>query len=227
MRINKFLPRAVKHRISNIFKYNSKELRGVYPEGDNTVIEFWLDGFNTNMNSAVMHLVAIYDQILHKDPNWHYFYEDHYSLIRCSLKYEQDVKKYLDENNIEYKWPTKLWREGCYVTVQYQEDFKVMFHTFSELIIKMIKKDDGDQLYMAGDRAAHCFHVMAMYLAHYSGSLDRFRASKLDILYWEADQMARLTAGRAYHIGLIAGEKYAAARRNDDLESKDEEEEVS
>lgn len=216
MRIKSFIPKWAKRKIASILKYDQVKKQDLY-WGEDDVIEFWLEGFNESMSAATLHLVGVYDKILHKDPNWHFFYEGHYSLIRCSMKYRDAVKKYLDDNSIEYNWPVKGWTEWSYMTIHYQEDFKVMFHIFSELVIKMIKNNDGKELYMAGDRVAHCFHIMATYLANHDGQLDRFKASSMEPMYWEAEQMARLTTGRAYHIGKIAGEKLANKRHEDNL----------
>jgi len=168
----------------------------------NCVIEFWMDGFNDDgLDKAFKHIVAIYDKVLYKDPQWHYFYEDTYSLIRCSYKHCYEVKRYLDEHGIKYKWPVGPWKETLNSTKIFQETFKEMFHSFSVLVIEMFKKDCGCLLYESADRVCHCFHNHAMYLASAEGELDEYE--NIDPMAWEAMQMAKLTALRAYHIGGI------------------------
>jgi len=190
-------------------------------DGDE-VIEFWLDGFNGDLGNADMkkafaHIIKIYDQILHEDPNWHYFYEASYSLIRCSLKFCERVKKYFADNWIGYEYKGK-WTEDMYVTKEYQEIFKQMFHTFSILTVELYKNGDGNQLYSAADRVCHCFHNHALYLANTEGKLGKYN----NIEMWEADNMSKLVVDRSYYIGLIKGRKevmaYYEERKNGEAE---------
>jgi len=178
---------------------------------ENEVVEFWLEGFNGDLGNADMkkafaHIIKIYDQILHEDPNWHYFYEANYSLIRCSLRFRKRMEKYFADNWIGYEYKDK-WTEAMYVTKEYQEIFKQMFHTFSVLTIELYKNGDGNQLYLAADRVCHCFHNHAFYLANAEGGLGKYN----NIDMWEANNMSRLAVDRSYYIGLIKGRKEVMA----------------
>jgi len=184
----------------------------------NEVVEFWLDGFNGDgkeseegMKRAFSHIVKIYDKILHMDPNWHYFYEGGYSLIRCSYKFAQSVIKYFRDNSIKFQFKSK-WTESLYVTHEYQEIFKQMLHTFSVLTIEMYKNGDDRCLIQAADRVCHCYHNHSLYLANAVGKLNNYRKNHESIMKWEADQMAALTAERCYYNGRYQGERDMQAR---------------
>ena len=199
-------------RISNFFT-NLREGLQLKMQDKDEVVEFWLEGFNGDLGSVDMReafadIVKIYDGILWKDPNWHYFYEASYSLIRCSLKFRDQVERYFKDNSILYEYRSK-WKEDLYVTKEYQKIFKQMFHAFSVLTIELYKNGDGDQLYAAADRVCHCFHNHAIYLANAEGALDKHRG--YDINMWEAEHMAKLGSDRAYYIGLIRGRREAMA----------------
>lgn len=211
----------VKKKYAEIRKLDVEGYQKLFWKKDN-IVEFWMEGFNDNgLDEAFLHIVEIYDKILHKDPQWHYFYEGHYSLIRCSYKYCYDVKKYMDDNSIEYKWPIQNWKENTHMTHEYQHIYRDIFHSFSTLIIEMFKNEDGDKLYLAADRVCHPFFNHAMYLADISGKLDMYKdSSNINIMMWEADQMSQLTIYRAHHIGQIDGHKLAFKQMR---ESTDEE----
>jgi len=170
------------------------------------VIEFWMDGFNGDgLNVAFRNITAIYERVLHKDPQWHYFYENEYSLIRCSYKYCYEVKKCLDDFNIKYKWPIKNWNEDMYITKHYQDLFKQMFHSYSTLLVNMYINDDMDQLDMAADRATHCFFNHALYLASMTGRLDKYKNTGIGVMMWEAEKMTQLGAYRGHYVGRCDG----------------------
>lgn len=196
MKINKFI-RAVADKI---LKLKNTE-KGKRFSQDDEIIEFWLDNFNENIAIAFAYLVELYTQILHKDPQWHYFYEDHYSLVRCSLKYRDKVKKFFDDRNISYSWPVSAWCENLHTTNTYRKEFKDLFHNFSVLAIKMHLNKDGKHLHEASDRVCHCFFNHATYLAHAAGLTKNYEESGYPVDYWEAAKMAELTVFRSYNIG--------------------------
>jgi hypothetical protein len=207
MRFKRFIPRRVKRWISNTL-LKDRAARQKFLWGEDEMVEFWLDGFNDDMTVAFLHLVELYNQILHKDPQWHYFYEDHYSLVRCSMKYRDVVRKFFDDRNIKYKWPASGWSETLYTTNMYKEEFKHLFHNFSVLTIKMHNGGDGtNYLREAADRVCHCFFNHATYLAHRSGLTKSYDEAGYPADYWEAKYMADLAASRAYHIGRCKQQK--------------------
>ena len=181
---NKVLPKEVRQFL--VHKELITEMDNVRDLmwSDNTIVEFWMDGFNDDgLDKAFEHIVKIYDRILCEDEQWHYFYEDHYSLIRCSYKFSSRVKKYLEENYICYR-PITNWNEQTYMTSEYKSIYTTLFHNFSVLIIEMYKKGDGNQLYFAADRIIHPFFNHAIYLAEVDGQLDPYREAGFDIGEW-------------------------------------------
>jgi hypothetical protein len=216
MRFRRLIPRRLRLKL---FKWENKgvtERQDLFWT-DDKLVEFWLDGFNENMTLAFAHLVELYNQLLKDDPNWHYFYEDHYSLVRCSLKYRDKVKKFFDDRNIKYKWPATGWSETLYTTSIYKKRFKALFHNFSVLTIEMFNNSDGKYLHEAADRICHCYLNHALYLAHVSGYTDYYTQSGYPIDFWEADKMADLTARRAYHIGRCSQNKSIAKQFEESL----------
>lgn len=174
-------------------------------KGKSEIVEFWMDGFNEDVNIAFGHIRTIYDKILHKDPLWHYFYEGYYSLIRCSKKYEKDIESYLREHNINHRQPT-IWKEGLYVTKKYQHIYKHIFHYTSVLAIEMYKSGDETYYLSAADRIIHPFFNQSLYPAKVS----KLCNDRVNFQYWEAELMGELAIGRAYHIGRVVGQKEGA-----------------
>lgn len=173
----------------------------------NKIVEFWMLWFNSEgMEAAFSHISTIYEEILRKDPLWHYFYEGDYSLIRCSKKYEKAVAKYLRENNITFKKP-KEWKEGLYVTQKYQYIFKHIFHQTSVLALELFKNEDFKFYVSAADRIIHPFFNQSLYPAKTAGLCDHLESSDIDFQYWEVEAMTRLATGRSFHIGKIVGKK--------------------
>lgn len=170
------------------------------------IMEFRLNKFNDlGMEIAFGFIRNIYEEILYKDPLWHYFYEGPYSLIRCSKKYAKKVKIFLEKESIEFKEPV-VWEEGLYVTSKYQHIFKHIFHYTSVLAIELYIKKDHTQYFTAADRIIHAFLNQSLYPAKAAGLCDCFEGAGVDFQYWEVDQMSRLATGRAYYIGRIIGQ---------------------
>jgi len=177
--------------------------------GDSDIIEFWLEDFNEDMKEAFEHIVKIYDLYLKNDPNWHYIWEGDYTLIRCSYKYVDKISKYLDANNVKYRYPS-TWSESTYATHTYQNIYKKIFHYTSVLSIEMYKNGDKDHyITLAADRMIHVFLLQAIYIAEINGDLDFYRDAGFEPHMWEASKMSDLTKFRSFHIGLIQGEHRA------------------
>ncbi len=204
MSIKKTLKRELGRCLSKYTKSKPETIQRWCWDRD-TIIEFWMEGFNEDMDEAFKNLVDLYDEILHKDPYWHFFYEGHYSLVRCSMRFRDSVRKFFDKRGIQYKWPISNWTEGMYITNTHQERFKHLFHNFSMLVIEMYKNGDGDRLHKASDRIIHCFLNHALYLANSADELKPYSEAGLPIGYWEANMMSSLTISRSFYIGTIEG----------------------
>lgn len=205
-KINKlasFLPLKLKHLYVKVFDIDMEHRKDVFWSGDE-VMQFRLDGFNDDgLDKAFLRIVDIYDKILYKDPNWHYFYEGDHSLIRCSFKYVDLVETYLKKNGISYV-PPDHWEEGTYTTVMYKDIYKHIFHSISVLMIQMYKNDDGRNLLEAGDRVIHPFFNHGFYLAKMAGMLDKYK-TVIDAEHYEADMMMTLARDRTSYIGYRRG----------------------
>ena len=205
---NKLLPKKVKQLLVKHNIINDVENVRSLVWDDTQILEFWLTGFNDEgLDVAFSHLYKIYKTILHEDPQWHYFYEGHYSLIRCSYQYYEKVAKYLNDHDINYKYPGQFWTENTYMTREYMHIYKELFHYFSILVMEMYENGDGNHLFLAADRIIHPFFNHALYLAEMDGQLDYYKEMGLIVDNWEVDKMAYLASGRAYHAGKIAGQK--------------------
>lgn len=192
---------------------------------DDDVLEFWLDGFHDDgLEKPFKHIMKLYDMYLKDDPNWHFIYEGHYALIRCSYKYVPALVEYFNEHNIKANAPV-WWQESTHVTTTYQPIYKEIFHWTSVLAIQMAKNEEENfHIGIAADRMVHIFLLQAIYLAELNGELDRYRKSGLNIMYWEASHMADITQHRTYHIGTIAGHNALKAHW-DEIRAKKEAEE--
>lgn len=146
-------------------------------------------------------LVGLYKEVLHKDPNWHFFYEIFFNIIRCSRRFKRRVLKYLDSQSVKYevKGP---WVDNQEITFRYQKQFKDIFHANSEMIMsmalnpKMDSKSLYTEIYLIADRLAHCFILNCDYIAKPWKDAARQSAS------WEVYLMSML----AHHRGLYIGE---------------------
>jgi hypothetical protein len=209
---HKLLPLKVKHLLVRYGIVKGVDDVRKIVCADDEVIEFYLTGFNDNgLEEAFKHIMNIYDMYLKDDPNWHFIYEDSYTLIRCSYKYVKDLEKYFNEHAIEYKSPT-FWKESTYVTTVYKEVFKKIFHWTSVLTIQMAKNEEEDfYIQQSADRLAHIFLLQSIYLAEINGDLDKLKESGYDIMYWEAGVMSNLAKYRSYNIGQISGQKKLVA----------------
>ena len=205
---NKLLPLKVKKLlVKHKIVKNINDTRAlVYKDDD--VVEFWLSGFNDDgLIEPFKHIMNIYNAYLKDDLYWHFIYEGHYTLIRCSYKYAKSVERYLDTNEIEHR-PITWWQEGTHVTTRYKSLFRDIFHLTSILAIEMAKNEEKDfYISQSADRVVHIFLLQAIYLAEINGDLDYFRKIGYGIQYWEAEHMASLAKFRAYNIGKIDGQK--------------------
>ncbi len=93
-RIKKILLRWLKKIIDS--NKNLTEFSDAY-WGGKEVIEFFLLDFNEDLDKAWAKINALYDKVLHKDPNWHFFWEGKYSIIRCSQEFKEIVTEFFEE----------------------------------------------------------------------------------------------------------------------------------
>ena len=155
------------------------------------IIEFHLLKFNEDMEAAWLHILEIYKTILQKDNYWHFFYEGDYSIIRCSRKYKNSIEKYLEYNDIEYRFKGE-WNDGSLVVRIYNERFMHIFHEYSLLAIELKE----EWLLQAADRVCHCFLNHCTYVAE-------GRREAHGINMWEGMLMGHIAVSRSHHIGML------------------------
>lgn len=164
------------------------------------LIEYDLLHFNEDLDKAWEKVNALYNEILHKDNHWHLFYEGKFSTLRCSPQYKNEVEKFFQTYNIEWKY-NGIWIDGSPTVEKYKNMFRDMFHAFSELAICL----DEDDLFKVADRVCHCFFNHAHYMA--KKHREQFDDSGTDPLMWEAEMMARVGIYRANYIGMLEATK--------------------
>jgi len=162
------------------------------------LIEYDLLNFNEDLDKAWGKVNNLYRKILHKDNYWHLFYEGEFSTLRCSPQYRDEVEKFFQAHNIEWRC-NGIWIDGSPTVKKYKDIFRNMFHTFSKLAIYL----DEDDLFKVADRVCHCFFNHAYYMA--KKHREQFDDSGADM--WEAEMMARLSIYRAQYIGMLEATK--------------------
>jgi len=109
------------------------------------VVEFEIyDGFDdTDPHETVINLTSLYVNILNEDPNWHFFNEGDFMVVRCSISFVHKVEKFLKDGNFtNYKGP-KEWEESAYITKTFQYKFFIkMFHLISEGTMMLVLDKD-------------------------------------------------------------------------------------
>jgi hypothetical protein len=141
------------------------------------------------------HLIIkkLYDEILHVDEWWHFFYEDSYMLVRFSVSLCTPIEKFLEKRKIQYHSP-RNWIDNIPITKEYQEQFAYIFHAYSVLAMKTQKSKDK-KIRELFDRITHCFLNNV-----------RTKTRSSDPL-WEINTILRAAVDRAYTIGWYTGKR--------------------
>lgn len=147
-------------------------------------------------------LVGLYSAVLRKDPNWHFFYEIFFNIIRCSKKFQKDVEKYLKESD-DIKYEVKgPWVDNQEITKKYQKHFRAIFHANSEMIMAMARAEDPTKnwrdIYLIADRLTHCFILNCDYIA------DDWKKAAKRCSSWEAYLAQQIANDRGQYAGQCA-----------------------
>lgn len=136
-------------------------------------------------------LKRLYKEVLHKDPEWHYFFENTHNHLRFSLAFYEEIKEVLDLHEANYSELT-VWIDGHTITRKYQHIFQKMFHSFSLLAVQGYDEDEIEALL---DRVIHCF------INHQYTFLPKLRKSLGSMM--EPELISRNAYKRAEYIGYI------------------------
>jgi len=169
------------------------------------IVEFKLEGINGDEQEVAMQeafdvLFTIYQSVLKEDKDWHFFYEGTYSFLRCGIDYKNNVKRWLDEHNVKYNQPIKEWKEPYDLTNKMQNQFSLVFHSLSVLVMELYFQNTQiteDLICYSADRVIHPFLNMATYLQYFKDNIV--------LPNWEANIMADLAIFRAYNNGKNIG----------------------
>lgn len=102
----------------------------------------------------------IYKKFLTKDPNWHFFHEGSYCLIRTT-KPEPGMEKFL-VRKCRADYTRGVWDDPHQTVRKYQDHFTIIFHGFTLLGLSY-KDKDWPRLF---NRVCHCFCNMSGKMAH-------------------------------------------------------------
>jgi len=162
--------------------------------------EVWLLGLNEksineNENAAWEIIKGAYCEVLRNDPEWHFFYENHYNIIRCSLGFYRELLEYLDECGVEYV-EKGMWVDGQPTTRDFQHIFQPMFHTFS---LMALEEYGWPKIHSIFDRVAHCF------LNHQYFVLQKYRNIRPIPTLWESQIISENAMYRSHYVGRCDG----------------------
>lgn len=165
------------------------------------IIEIQISNYEVPKHRQWDILVGLYKTILHKDKNWHFFYEIFYNIIRCSARYRKSVCKFLDENNV--KWECKgRWVDNQEITKKHQKHFQSIFHANCEMIMSMALAEDQtktwSEIYLIADRLVHCFLINCDYIA------DRWKIAAQRCTSWESYLTSQIASDRGLYSGQCA-----------------------
>lgn len=185
------------------------------------IVEFNLEDFNEDMRGAFDNLYRLYQKILIKDSNWHFFYEGDFTILRCGAGWVDAVRVYLMKNDIKHTQP-KEWVEPWELTREMQDCFGPIFHSLSVLVMELFRRNRllwYDKLITNSvDRVIHPFLNMATYLKYFNAEAG---IQKGPFVKWEAEVMASLTVSRAHTAGMIIGEQRMKRIMTERREGKD------
>jgi len=169
------------------------------------IIEIQISNHKVSKERQWEILICLYKLVLHKDKNWHFFYEIFFNIIRCSKKLQKDVTKYLNGCGMKYevKGP---WIDNQPITKKHQKHFKAIFHANSEMIMAMaLAKDQSktwNEIYLIADRLTHCFILNCDYIA------DDWKRAAKRCTSWEAYLAQQIANDRGQYAGQCA-KRYA------------------
>ena len=159
------------------------------------MVEFELKDFNWTEARCLELLRGLWQFCLRYDQYWHFFWEGDYTVVRCSLSFQENVSGFLKRNGVVYAMNGE-WVDNIPITKKYQKQFMGMFHAFSELAMQM----EDDEFRLILDRVCHCFlnNCHTLKRVH---KADDLVGTAWASTFWESLCLADVATGRAYTIG--------------------------
>lgn len=105
-------------------------------------------------------LEYLHQKVLKHDRDWHFFWEDSYTLIRCRKTTLFFLRKRLDRLEI-HNYDEAEWVDGNSTVEKYKKSFTGVFHANSELILDPERQASQDIIQVV-ERAIH-----SLLLNHY------------------------------------------------------------
>lgn len=99
-------------------------------------------------------LKRLYHTVLYRDPNWHYFIEGSYNIIRFSYDFWDEIRDILELHEANFDEEPRIWIDDQKATRNYQDVFQKMFHAFSLMPMQNYKEEELQGIL---DRVIHCF----------------------------------------------------------------------
>jgi hypothetical protein len=181
----------MKNRLSKIRRFFNEAIR---KEERIMEVELWCvgeDGINYDEPRAWEIIKEIYTEVLKDDDNWHFFYENNYSIVRCSESFYPEVIEKLKQLDVYYREKGE-WVDEQVATIKYQHIYKGLFHYFTLMALEEYDESDIGMIY---DRVSHCF------LNHQFYVLEDYR--KKHGRQWEANIMSSVLIDRAAYTGML------------------------
>lgn len=106
---------------------------------------------------------TLYDNLLKDDPNWHFFYEPYFVIVRFSAENKSKIEKMLgDLFNGSTVWV------DCSTVEKYKDYFTKLFHMNCEFVLSNRKIKNKNEVYAIFERMEHTlFEAFAYQIAIY------------------------------------------------------------
>jgi hypothetical protein len=183
------------------------------PRPDDVLEIEMFSGFGgDNAHEILANLAELYVKAeLNKDPQWHFFYEGKFTVLRFSRSFSDKVESTLRDMNLKGYVGPKEWVESTYVTKRFQYTYFVnMFHWISEGAIMLVfdenRSEDMDYFIKSmAERIIHAWFNHNLCSAVVFGkdvdSLEKCQT-------WEGLVLNRIAADRMYYAGRYEYARY-------------------
>lgn len=229
----KAMIKKITDRIANLF---SKDVfTTVSSTGEDVVVEAFITGYNVfshdkqkfesepvdkNFTRFKFLLRELEYNVLNEDPNWHFFLEGSYNLLRFSSRFKDRVEEILKRNEVIFvreeingRMSTRVWVDEQEATRAHQKYFMKIFHEYSVMALA-IENYTTHKLTMLADRVIHCF---------FNHQFINFQKELDKNCNLEGDITAHIASERSFYVGTMVAYKKAYAQAREDVKKEYEE----